>query len=97
MCDFCELPKWKNIRMALAAEAIGNFSVHAKSDDSPAGVEPFLEAVVEKFVKKIQRIAPSVPCDQLSTRLVAGITRAWPKLTLEEKFDMALKSGAIRL
>ena len=78
------------------SEAIGNFSVHANGD-SPAGVEPFVEAAVEKFVEKIKRIAPSVPCGQLSTRLVAGINRAWPKLTMEEKFDKVLKSGAIRL
>jgi len=82
--------------MALAAEAIGNLSVHAKGD-SPEGVEPFVEAAVEKFTGMIQTIAPSVPCSQLNARLVAGINKAWPKLTMEEKLDMALKSGAICL
>jgi hypothetical protein len=45
----------------------------------------------------IQTIAPSVPCSQLNARIVAGINKAWPKLTMEEKLNMALKSGAICL
>ena len=35
----------------------------------------------------IQTIAPSVPCGQINAQLVAGINKAWPKLTMEEKFD----------
>jgi len=96
MCDYCENAKWKNIRMTLAAEAIGNFSAQA-TEDSPEGIEPFVQAAVDKFTDMIQATSPSPVCGQLCGQLVEGITRAWPKLTVEEKFRMALASGAIRM
>lgn len=89
MCEYCTDGRWKNIRMALAAEAIGKFSVHAKADN-PAGIEPFVEAAVEKFTEMICGTSGTSPCPALTPTLVTGVRKAWPKLTIEEKLRMAL-------
>lgn len=96
MCEYCVDDRWKNVRVALAAEAIGKFSVHAKAD-SPEGIEPFIQAAVAKFKDMICTKSGVSPCPALPQTLVDGVRRAWPKLTVEEKFRMALAARAIQL
>lgn len=96
MCEYCVEERWRNIRVALAADAIGTFAVHAKAD-TPDGVDPFVEAAVKKFTTMICSTSGTMPCSGFSATLVAGVKKAWPKLTKEGKFRMALAAGAVRL
>jgi len=67
MCEYCEDGRWKNIRVALAAEAIGKFSVQAKAD-SMEGIEPFVEAAVAKFKDMICSTSGISPCPPTNSR-----------------------------
>jgi len=82
--------------MALAAKAIGKFAGQA-TKDSPEGIEPFVKEVVRDLHEMSVIAKKPVPCNEFEETLITGVKRIWPKLTVAQKFEMALAAGSVRV
>ena len=96
MCDYCKGEKFKQVRIALAAKAIGKFAGQATKDSSE-GIEPFVEDVVREFGDMNRVIDKPGPCAEMAPLLTVGVKKSWATLTVEQKFEMALMAGAVKI
>jgi hypothetical protein len=96
MCQMCTA-SMKTVRVLLAQKIVG---LLPKEDNTM--LEETVEEVIKDHCQKIGNInidegIKVYGCPDLRHNLIEGIRRALPKLTIEERFEMALAAGAVKL
>lgn len=96
MCQMCTA-NMKTVRGLLAQKIVG---LLPKEDDT--ALEEVVEEVIKAHAQGVGRINVEegikvYGCPDLRHNLIGGIRKALPKLTIEERFKMALAAGAVKL
>jgi len=96
MCQMCT-EKMRTVRQLLAQKVVG---LLPKEDDT--ALEETVEEVIKDHAQRVEHINLEEGiriqgCPDLRSDLIVGIRKALPKLTIEERFQMALNAGAVRL
>lgn len=96
MCQLCEADM-KNTRLLLAAKVIG---LLPKEDDTE--LDDTIGYCVRNYTLMVFKISETkgqeiMDCPNIRPKLATGIRKVLPTMTIEERFELALASGAIRL
>ena len=96
MCQMCT-ENMKTVRQLLAQKIVG---LLPKEDDT--ALEETVEEVIKDHAQRVEHINLEEGiriqgCPDLRSDLIVGIRHALPKLTIEERLEMALAAGAVKL
>lgn len=96
MCQLCD-DKLKNIRIALAAKIVGHLP---KEDDT--GLEEITTSTINEHARMVGAINADdariiASCPVIKEKMMAGIRKALPGISIEDRFRIALAAGVVRL